>query len=347
MSEELDFKLSQIEREWDDLQRDATFTDEHDELGELSADIASLRADLDKIRRDGYKYKSFLENKVEVLADKWKTAEPSMKAAVRKAQKESEPVIQELVDDFARLKGRPAESKAAAFEAQMKSARTRISAWQSEINAISMPILETYYQTERQVRGVRWALEQVNDASFKLEPQESLIQAVKAEWQQKGKKKDDPNGILYLTDRRLIFEQKEKVATKKVLFIATEKESVQGLLLELPITAIEDVTASKEGMFSKDDHLEFVFGHGADFAGAHFHIDGQDCKEWAAVVKRVTSGAIELERVGVDSAQLEQEAEEALSEVPAACGACGAPLPELPAMQRQHTCEYCNNTMRW
>jgi hypothetical protein len=45
---------------------------------------------------------------------------------------------------------------------------------------------------------------------------------------------DDPKGILYLTDQRLIFEQKQEIATKKFLFITTEKQKVQKLVFEVP-----------------------------------------------------------------------------------------------------------------
>ena len=45
--------------------------------------------------------------------------------------------------------------------------------------------------------------------------------AVRATWQKGGE--DNPQGILYLTDQRLLFEQKQEIGAKKVLFITTEK----------------------------------------------------------------------------------------------------------------------------
>ncbi|MFO8037629.1 MAG: hypothetical protein R6U57_13480, partial [Anaerolineales bacterium] len=61
-----------------------------------------------------------------------------------------------------------------------------------------------------------WMLTELSEVSFELLATESGIMAVKAVWAKSGKqRKEDPKGVLYLTDQRLLFEQKEKVTTKK------------------------------------------------------------------------------------------------------------------------------------
>ena len=65
---------------------------------------------------------------------------------------------------------------------------------------------------------IHWMLKQKMEASFDFENDEDLYLAVKSRWDQEGK--EDPEGILFLTNKRLIFERKEKVATKKILFIS-------------------------------------------------------------------------------------------------------------------------------
>ena len=57
--------------------------------------------------------------------------------------------------------------------------------------------------------------------------------AVKARWDQEGD--NDPEGILYLTDKRLIFERKEKVATKKVLFVTVSSQMVHEVMIDQPL----------------------------------------------------------------------------------------------------------------
>lgn len=54
-------------------------------------------------------------------------------------------------------------------------------------------------------RDLTW----LEDASFTLGDDEYLVMADEAEWVKTGNEQRDPNGILYLTDKRLLFEQKE------------------------------------------------------------------------------------------------------------------------------------------
>src|SRR5262249_49684246 len=107
-----------------------------------------------------------------------------------------------------------------------------------------------------------------------------------------GNDKEPPEGNLFLTDRRLLFEQKQEIVKKKVLFIATEKELVHQLLLETPLSAVTSITASKKGLLGHEDHLDLAYGG----KSAHFHINGQDSKTWQALVEKAKSGALQGER---------------------------------------------------
>jgi len=65
------------------------------------------------------------------------------------------------------------------------------------------------------------------------------------------------------TVERLVFEQKEKKATKKMLFITTAKETVQELIFAVPVGQIEECQASnigdREGP-AKDASSSHVYG---------------------------------------------------------------------------------------
>ena len=98
--------------------------------------------------------------------------------------------------------------------------------------------LETLYRDlEGQIQSlnqrltqIHWAMEQLEDARFGLERGEELVMAVPA--RQDEESENDAEGILYLTDKRLLFEQKEKEATKKVLFITLASELVHKLIFD-------------------------------------------------------------------------------------------------------------------
>ena len=58
---------------------------------------------------------------------------------------------------------------------------------------------------------------------------EAPLMATEAEWERDGE--EGPDGTLYLTDQRLLFEQNEEIATEKLFgLITTKKETRRELL---------------------------------------------------------------------------------------------------------------------
>lgn len=81
---------------------------------------------------------------------------------------------------------------------------------------------------QNQLPMIENTLDWGESASFGFLPGESVVRAVKAVWTRDQKEdREDPDGILFLTDQHLIFEQREEIASKKVLFVTTERQKVQ------------------------------------------------------------------------------------------------------------------------
>jgi hypothetical protein len=133
----------------------------------------------------------------------------------------------------------------------------------------------------------------LGEAKFKLENGEDLVMAVAARWDQVGD--DDPEGLLYLTDQRLVFERKEKVATKKVLFVTVSSQLVHEVLIDQAAANIQSVTAQNKGLFGHQDFIEVQFSD-PKLGKSPFHLNGQDSKQWAAWIDQVRSGAIQNDR---------------------------------------------------
>jgi hypothetical protein len=147
------------------------------------------------------------------------------------------------------------------------------------------------YQLSGKLTIIHWALNQLGEAKFQTDAGDNLVMAVKARWDQVGD--NDPEGILYITSKRVIFERKEKVATKKVLFITTSSELVQEVMIDEPVVDLKGVKAVNKGLFGHQDFLEIQFPKAGEVA---LHLDGQDSKNWAALIDRVRTGRIEDER---------------------------------------------------
>ena len=199
------------------------------------------------------------------------------------------------------------------------------------------------YAATKHLDDIEYLVTQLAEASFQLLPTEAGIAAVKAVWCKTGKEqKGDPEGVLYLTDQRLIFEQKEEIATKKVLFVVTEKQKVQGLQLEAPVALVEKVDTSKQGMLKNEDHIEIHFLSGAPVQMAHFHI-WQENTAWQALINRAKSKDFDKGR----AVALDQAAVDKVKAAPAQCPSCGGNITTVVLRGMDSiTCEYCGFVIR-
>ena len=226
---------------------------------------------------------------------------------------------------------------------QVEALKGRAEAAQNSIRGSYDDFEDNVDSVEYHLEKLEWMLTELAEASFDLLATESGIMAVKAVWAKDGKeRKDDPEGVLYLTDQRLIFEQKEKVATKKVLFIATEKKLVQEKLWEAPVALIEEAKARKEGFMNKDDFIEVHFGSGLSYDSAHVHV-WEPADEWMALIKRAKAKEFDATRAIAISA----EEVEKVKSAPTQCPSCGGVINQIVLRGMDSiSCEYCGAVIR-
>lgn len=331
------------------LQSKVRLSDLRDGVEDLQTDIANLANQIRELRARGYPFEKGLESRASELARQWAALQPSMLAQIEQQAIILEQALRPLEDQFKRLVALSAlPSEAQPLVAQLKAS---ISSLESKVSAVQSQIRGMYDGLERQVGELRthlrrldWMLKQLAEATFQLLPTEAGIRAVKAAWV-KGEKraKDDPSGILYLTDQRLLFEQKQEVASKKMLFITTAKEKVQKLLFEVPLALVESVKASKKGLLGHEDHIELAFAPDAPVRSAHFHLDGQDCNEWQGLMGRAKAREFDQDR----AIELDQAVVERVRSAPTSCPHCGAAITvQVLRGMDSIRCEYCGKVIR-
>jgi hypothetical protein len=323
----------------------------HAAIAELEQGVIDLEALIEDARRRGYRYKNYLERKVETLRRKWREAEPALRQEMSGAERGLLPAYNRLAERYnsALQMGAAGGGHAAAIEQGIRDLETRVRSSDAALRAVYGNVQDAYRQTKAQVDDVLWLLDEAEAASFDWLLGENPIQAVPAKWWRDGEKQG-PSGVLFLSDQRLLFEQKEKVATKKVLFVTTDSETVQELAFEAPVGSVESCSASSKGLFGHQDHIDVTFSAG-NTRNAHFHLDGQDSETWVALINRTANGDIQSERYYAEgeTPETEQAAlDQSFAEAPSKCEACGAPLDErLVKGQHQIECEYCGTVMRW
>ncbi|MBI5930187.1 MAG: hypothetical protein HY862_12820 [Chloroflexi bacterium] len=243
------------------------------------------------------------------------------------------------------LGGAVAGANPEALISQLDGAMARLS---SEVDGAKRRIEGLYGeipnnvdQTVGQIDQIERYLERAGEASFPLLAGEAIYMVVEAEWKKGKDKEDNPDGLLYITNQRVVMEQKEKVGKKLGMFGG---KAVQGLAWESPIGSITDVTFEKKGMFGGIDLVTLKFGSGGPFGETTLEIkDGLHAQWFAGKLKQAASGEIESERVGEHKTVTMQ----AVVDAPTMCPSCGATFTEpIVRGMTQISCTYCGTVVR-
>jgi predicted nucleic acid-binding Zn-ribbon protein len=276
-------EVNALQSSLNDLQRRSTFADLQDQIMDLDKEVSRVTSLLESARSKGYAFQKDLDDTIYRATDQWQVAREKALNMIP----QQVPVMQQNLAPLQYQLQQVNASLTNSGLARPLIARTQsqINNLLSTVNQIESNIRSSYTEVESNVSTassrlstIHWALTQLDEATYKLAVGEDLVMAVKARWDQEGD--DDPEGILYLTDKRLIFERKEKVATKKVLFVTVSSQMVHEVMIDQPLGSLQGVNAQNKGLFGHQDFIEVQFSD-PKLKLVSFHLDGQDSKQWA------------------------------------------------------------------
>jgi hypothetical protein len=347
-AQEIVTKIKTLQSKVGDMQEDVRLTSVLDTIEDIQSTIRGLPQRLVSLRTRGYVFEKNLETDAQVLEESWNILYPGLQAQIRTQSISLVNALRPIESQIPQLVSLSSNPMAARnlynpIEAATNQLESKVSATKEMIEGMYDKINTQVSTLSRHIDEVEFLLKNLAEATFKLLPTESGIMAVKAVWFRIGKEqKGDPEGILFLTDQRLLFEQKEQIATKKVLFITTEKQKVQNLLFEIPVALVDKVSTSKTGMLKNEDHIDIVYQYGAPLAQTHFHI-WQDCATWQGLINRARTKDFEAGRaITIDQAVIDK-----VRAAPTQCPSCGGAITK-PVLRGQDTikCEFCGFEIR-
>ncbi len=333
-------QIDRLRSAYEEVRRSAAMDDVTHKLSSVTSEITSLPDQIAGLRSQGYVFASYLERKAEVLASQWEQISDLVRQTVVREIARVQEQLDILADLWGKVEQQTMDRNRAILLTQIERAISSLSeeikAAQKRIEAMYGDVPGNVSQTQQQIRQIQQYLKLAQEAHVSWKPAERLFSAIEAKWL-KGNK-DTPEGILYLTDQRLIFEQKEKVGGR----FGFGGEMVQQELWAVPVGAVSEIRPEDKGVFGGKDLVHLTLRSG-DYAELSLEIKGGiDSKAYAHQLNRVLSGDIENERaVPVDEAQAE-----AIRQAPTICPTCGATLPALLRGMTELTCTYCGTTVR-
>ncbi|MEM7532999.1 MAG: hypothetical protein AAF639_12540 [Chloroflexota bacterium] len=343
-------RLSQLTRRLTQLSRELRLDELRDEFDYVDERVEGVPKDLAAIRKRGYQFGRAWEKEARNLQERWDREQDD---------------IEELIDDTERdLRRSLRDSERIANRAErnlslLSDFDRSLDTLNREIDQAKTRVRSRWQTTQERLAtlsdGVQWAeflLDALAEKSFDLYPNEHGVMACKAEWRNRD---EEPVGILYLTDHRVIFEQKEEKAVRKFLFITRESKLVQDVLWESPIGAVETVEAEDKGGFLGINVKQLLsLGFVEDIRHAQPAVrmgvilrlrDYANNEGWQVLVEAVRSGDIENDRIDrIDHANSTNPllfTDLSSSDLPTHCPNCETKLPTIYKGMVSVTCRHC------
>jgi hypothetical protein len=271
-------EVSSLDYSLSDLRERSNLSQVQGEVTQLDSSLNHALSLLEGARNKGYVYQKDLDEMAYEAMDRWQPIRDQVLNSIPQQAAAFQGRLGGLSTQVSSLNAVLNNPGMAA--PRLSSTSSQVNTLLGELNQLEDTLQRSYSDIQSaastltsRLTTVHWGLGQLGEAKFKLSNGENLVAAVQARWDQVGDQ--DPEGILYLTNRRLVFERKEKVATKKILFITTSQELVQEVLIDQPVANIKDTKAVNKGLFGHQDFLEVQFAD-AKLGAVPFHLNGQD-----------------------------------------------------------------------
>ena len=289
-----DAQMLALRQAYDQLRRSTDLTQATDAVWRLAREVGSFEARVEALRQGGYVFTQSLANSARSLRDRWPNTEGAFDGELRQVRYDVERSL-DRVDDAMRYAERgPDEGPIQSAQTEVRSAARRLSEAQQRLARIYETDARDITAMDARLDTVEWSVQQLNAASFKPDSGEALIIAAPAEWTETTGDRRNMDGVLYLTDRRVLFEQKERTGAFLGLFGGQDR---QALTWAVALTDIEDVRAEDRGIFGVKDMLYLGLRAGAEPAEITIEVKrSADSQEWAALIRQAKAGGYEQER---------------------------------------------------
>jgi len=177
--------------------------------------VTGLPESVRRLRARGYRFQSSLDQTADELKEQWKVLRPSLRKMLQdRAMKLGAALgcIQFAMRQLSRFASDPINAEPLLAHARATvgdlERRSRLA-----IHEVNDPFAAYRTKVGIFVAGLEqleWTLTQGDEAKFQLRAGEGVVIGAKATWLRSHE--DHPEGVLYLTNQRIIFEQKQNVA---------------------------------------------------------------------------------------------------------------------------------------
>jgi hypothetical protein len=338
-------RLAMARSNWDRVAGAVALAAMFDALDDVTQNLDVLGQKLGDVRARGYRFGRDWDSNIESLQMRWPEQRQislrlleDQRRVLQRSAREVEQLLQQATRNTSLISS--VESRIAGFQTSVATSENRV---RNTFDSMQ----QQAWKVQKELDDALFLLDSLDSASFDVLPDEHGVAVCKAIWTSD---QEEPEGLLFLTDARIIFEQRQEVATKKVLFVTTQKKLIQEMLWDSPIGAVDELESEdKKKFLQRKEMLTLRFSERTRDIPSDviLQLMGTDNETWTSLIRRVKSGQIDAERFGAPppeeqlAAEIEAEIKEPEKELPTQCASCNAPLPPVFKGMKQIECEYC------
>lgn len=315
-------------------------------LNDINAKVQSLgkaAEDVARARARGYVWAGDLEAKLQRAQSLSQSAVGTARNETQRAARELKSRADNLVARVNRASGRPhhtLQQEAGAISSESSGLSSAIDAAERRARESVAPFANTVDELVKQLERVHFTLDCFEKASFRMQPEENPVLAVKAVWEDSPQ--GEREGLLLFTAHRIRFEHTEEVVLERsFLFFASRTETRRALLLDGLIGQIGASDDAERGLVFKDQLLVLQFRPGSNLpAKATFEIKDVTAKEVDTLIEQIRSGDTQRARY---QGPMPQDSNVGVPvRWPSKCENCGAELTPPVRGQNLIACDYCH-----
>jgi hypothetical protein len=158
-----------------------------------------------------------------------------------------------------------------ALETEITTLKAKIQATRTRLEGIYEAAQSAMKALEDYMSDLQWTMEMIAEAQVDFESGEEVYVACKAAWVRMGHAGDDPDGILYVTNKRLLFEQKE---TKGKFLGLFGGKKVHSALWEATLAQLRSTETERRGIIGGKAMLSLTFSPDAPQPGITLEVKG-------------------------------------------------------------------------
>jgi hypothetical protein len=294
--------------------------------------LSKLPSRISAIRQMNYKIQVNLEGDQLTASERWSQIGPSIKLEVSNQASILKNELSSLERDVnaRRISTSFDISGLMGLDLRLNTVKVLVYNFSSRIDKDMLPLQSILAPLEQGVSVAEEVVKLTSAASYQWKEGETPVIAIHAK-----NMNEKTEGVLTLTNHRVIYEIEKEVVLKKTFFIVTEKKMERSTSIERPIGAVSKITKGRVGLLAGDGlYVEFKQGD----IQLKLDTKGEDADRVIKFYSLIVSGQVDDE-LG-KSTPVEHKTDEKRI---VSCPKCGAPYTdEIYRGQQTVQCKYCN-----